>query len=172
VESSSCGEVVAGDLFNDSRGVAWLVMLRVIDPCTTIEEDGSLGEYYCTKQIEKLSEKRNKYWELKQKYIPTASTQVGSMEDCNNSALWNNESDEIGDQIRKDLVRLFPNGCGEFFENSQIRVTMLHILYIWAQMNVSIGYRQGMHEVLAIVIFLLEGDSAHVEERFPLQFAF
>jgi len=169
-DSSFCDQVVVQKVFRGSgvRGMAWRVMLRVLDPCSSREKGEGLDGDYCRAQLKKLGEKRTQYEELKHQYVPTAYTdtapQTPEEDACSASTLWNNEDDEVGQQIAKDLVRLYPTGCAEFFEEPHVRVIMLHILYLWARENAQVSYRQGMHEILALVIFLLEGDSVDVSE--------
>ncbi len=65
---------------------------------------------------------------------------------------------ELLDEIKKDLDRLYPDGCGDFFEKQPIKDAMLNILYLWSSMNPETSYRQGMHEVLAPIVYQLESD--------------
>jgi len=50
---------------------------------------------------------------------------------------------------------------------------MADILFIWTKENADISYRQGMHELLALVIFVVEQDKlplnsgAQTDEEYP-----
>ena len=52
-----------------------------------------------------------------------------------------------------DILRLFPEYA--FFQQERVREMMLRILFVWARENPAVEYRQGMHEVLAPVLFVL-----------------
>jgi TBC1 domain family protein 5 len=43
---------------------------------------------------------------------------------------------------------------------------MLRILFIYAKLNPTLAYKQGMHELLAPMIYVLEKEKV---ERYPLQ---
>jgi TBC1 domain family protein 5 len=40
---------------------------------------------------------------------------------------------------------------------------MLDILFVWCKMHPSIGYRQGMHEVLAPLLWVVERDAVDID---------
>jgi len=46
----------------------------------------------------------------------------------------------------------------EFFHNDVIQQMMTDILFVWCKENDDISYRQGMHELLALVFFVVEMD--------------
>ena len=63
------------------------------------------------------------------------------------------EANELRKEILKDLERLYPTGCGDFFETKSFRDSMGRILFLWSSMNADTSYRQGMHEVLAPLFY-------------------
>lgn len=46
-----------------------------------------------------------------------------------------------------------------FFREPLTKVRMLDILFVYAKLNPSLGYRQGMHELLATVLWVVEHDA-------------
>lgn len=54
---------------------------------------------------------------------------------------------EVREQIENDLKRLYPGD--EFFARADVQRSMQRILCVWAAANPEVGYRQGMHELLA-----------------------
>lgn len=72
-----------------------------------------------------------------------------------------NEHAELAELIQKDIDRLFPKGATEFFEIPRIRNIMRNILMIWALENDDYLYQQGMHELLAPIIYLRESESIY-----------
>lgn len=70
--------------------------------------------------------------------------------------------------IQQDVVRTFPGV--EFFRKPKIQEMMLNILFTYARKYTSMVYRQGMHEVLAPIIFVVHSDQqalVHVKDLLP-----
>eukprot|EP00944_MAST-04C_sp_MAST-4C-sp1_P007185 g7185.t1 len=65
---------------------------------------------------------------------------------------------ELIKEIEKDMERLYPTGCDEFFEDPTIREYMTNVLFLWSRMHPETSYRQGMHEILAPIVYQLEWD--------------
>jgi hypothetical protein len=76
----------------------------------------------------------------------------------NENSAWSkfHEEEELRKEIKKDLERLYPTGCDEFFIQPEINAVMMNILFVWSRMHEDTSYRQGMHELLAPIIFLLD----------------
>ena len=64
------------------------------------------------------------------------------------------------DTIKADLERLYPTGCGEHFLAPARQQLLLSVLSLWADLHTDTGYRQGMHEVLAPLVLVLEKEVA------------
>ncbi|XP_048729402.2 TBC1 domain family member 5-like isoform X4 [Ostrea edulis] len=58
--------------------------------------------------------------------------------------------------IKQDVIRTYPRIA--FFQSNQVRNLMVDILFIFAKLNADTSYRQGMHELLAPLIFVLHCD--------------
>lgn len=65
---------------------------------------------------------------------------------------------ELIEEINTDVQRLYPDGCGTFFEDEGIRRMTVNGLFVWCRMHEDVSYRQGMHELMAPIIFCLEGE--------------
>lgn len=72
---------------------------------------------------------------------------------------WQNE--DLQKEIEQDILRTYPEK--EFFQRSDIRQMMLRILFIYARQNPQLSYKQGMHELLAPIIYLTERESIDVQ---------
>ncbi len=48
------------------------------------------------------------------------------------------------------------------FREAQVQQVLVSILLIWCKVNADVSYRQGMHELLAIVYLVVEKDSVIV----------
>lgn len=66
---------------------------------------------------------------------------------------------ELEKDITQDLERLHPEH--EFFAQKELRALMMRVLFVYAKEHAEIGYRQGMHELLANVVYLLEQEKRH-----------
>ncbi|KAF8077999.1 rab-GTPase-TBC domain-containing protein [Lyophyllum atratum] len=59
--------------------------------------------------------------------------------------------------ILQDVERTFPDIA--FFREREVQVQLTNILFLYSVMNPCIGYRQGMHEVLAPLYYAVDSDS-------------
>ncbi|EFJ27576.1 hypothetical protein SELMODRAFT_441343 [Selaginella moellendorffii] len=64
---------------------------------------------------------------------------------------------EIERVIDKDLSRLYPEH-GSFFQGSGCQAMFRRILLVWALIHPQLSYRQGMHELLAPLLYALHVD--------------
>ena len=58
----------------------------------------------------------------------------------------------LRDEIQKDLTRLHPGNA--FYARPDVQRLMERVLFVWCKSNPELSYRQGMHELLAPIIFL------------------
>ncbi|KAF1924568.1 RabGAP/TBC [Didymella exigua CBS 183.55] len=63
-------------------------------------------------------------------------------------------------EIFQDIERCMPDNV--YFRQPATQNMMLDILFVWCKMHPSIGYRQGMHEVLAPLLWVVERDAVDV----------
>ncbi|XP_022797430.1 TBC1 domain family member 5-like isoform X2 [Stylophora pistillata] len=71
---------------------------------------------------------------------------------------------ELKSTIKQDLDRLSPEI--EFFQQSKVKEMMLNILFCHAKKNEALSYKQGMHELLAPIVYVLTEDAMiyqHIE---------
>eukprot|EP01102_Stenamoeba_stenopodia_P016179 TRINITY_DN5623_c0_g1_i1.p1 TRINITY_DN5623_c0_g1~~TRINITY_DN5623_c0_g1_i1.p1 ORF type:complete len:526 (+),score=140.78 TRINITY_DN5623_c0_g1_i1:168-1745(+) len=69
---------------------------------------------------------------------------------------WNQffQNIELQKEINQDIERTYPEN--EFFQRKTVHSIMLRILFIYAKITPELVYRQGMHELLAPIVYLLE----------------
>lgn len=82
---------------------------------------------------------------------------------------WSQYFDDGGllEEINTDLDRLYPAGNESFFQNELYLGTLRHVLFVWCRLHPDVAYRQGMHDVVAVVLFaFLQGDGA-IEKVLP-----
>lgn len=52
-----------------------------------------------------------------------------------------------------------------FFREPSTQAALLEILFVYCKLNVDIGYRQGMHEILAPIIWVISRDALDIEDN-------
>nr|CAD7588099.1 unnamed protein product [Timema genevievae] len=80
---------------------------------------------------------------------------------------------ELRAVIRQDVVRTFPGV--DFFRKETIQDAMVNILFCYARENPIMCYRQGMHEILAPLMFVLHCDHQallHTKEQLAISTLF
>ena len=138
------------------RSVAWKVFLGLLDVGKTPED-----------WAKQLSAKRNEYETLLKQH-KTDPNNVDDVDPLLNNPLsqaaespWTKfyAEQELLETIGKDTNRLYPVGCGEYFEHTKHATTgMTNVLFLWSQLHPETSYRQGMHELLAPFVWLMESE--------------
>jgi len=140
------------------RSIAWRLFLGVLPEDEPPELWGAA-----------IIRKREAYLELTGLHVtdPTAAEVEDDPLSCSTDPLSDKSSpwqkyyaeQELLEEIKKDMTRLFPEGCGNFFEDTKIRMLCTNILFLWSQMNPDTSYRQGMHEILAPIVYQMTHES-------------
>ncbi|KAF1919142.1 rab-GTPase-TBC domain-containing protein [Ampelomyces quisqualis] len=65
--------------------------------------------------------------------------------------------DSLRAEIFQDIERCMPDNV--YFRQPGTQNIMLDILFVWCKMHPTIGYRQGMHEILAPLLWVVERDA-------------
>ncbi|XP_055630229.1 TBC1 domain family member 5 isoform X2 [Toxorhynchites rutilus septentrionalis] len=152
---------VRGDLrASPFRSICWAVFLGVLKRPSA-------------EWSEQRKHLRNEYRTLKNRYVLNPHQNSDGGDDPLSQAkqsLWNQHfcDQELCAVINQDVVRTFPGV--EFFRKSSIQKMMTNILFCYARMYPSMCYRQGMHEILAPLIFVIHSDQqtmAHIQELDP-----
>lgn len=61
--------------------------------------------------------------------------------------------------IRGDLERLFIQGVpDEYFQTNNRQEILLNVLFVWSVKHNKTSYRQGMHELAAVILFVIENE--------------
>lgn len=134
------------------RSVCWRVYLECLS------DDQSLWVADTTKA-------RKNYDGLKKKFLTnprmddyTANLKLNNPLSQDETSPWNRyfQDGELKITIRQDVIRTFPEI--EFFHSSSVRDMMVNILFCYAREFPQMSYKQGMHELLAPIIFVLHSD--------------
>jgi len=112
-----------------------------------------------------LAALRTNYSELQQRLSVQERLKDSALDPIINNPLsqdeespWNQHfrDDELRKLIWQDVARTFPEV--EYFQNAAVRETMVNVLFVYARSHPDISYRQGMHELLAPLVFVLNND--------------
>ncbi|XP_061182862.1 TBC1 domain family member 5-like isoform X1 [Saccostrea echinata] len=136
------------------RSVCWRVFLDVLP------EDIKQWKNSCKKS-------RSKYTDLKDQLIvnPRKAVDSSSSDLVVNNPLsqadespWNQFflDNELRLTIKQDVIRTFPEV--EFFHKDDVQEMMVDLLFCFCKTNTDLSYKQGMHELLAPLIFVLHCD--------------
>ena len=63
------------------------------------------------------------------------------------------ETYELKIEIEKDVTRLYPSGRAYFFQNNLYLSIFRNILFIWCKLHPSVSYRQGMHDLVSVILY-------------------
>ncbi|EAT41116.1 AAEL007211-PA [Aedes aegypti] len=152
---------VRGDLrASPFRSICWAVFLGVLKSPSK-------------EWIHQRESSRREYSDLKSKYMlnPHANSDGGDDPlSQSKQSLWNQHfcDQELCAVIKQDVVRTFPGV--DFFRKQHIQEMMINILFCYARKYPTMCYRQGMHEILAPLIFVIHSDQQaleHIRELHP-----
>ncbi|KJH43214.1 hypothetical protein DICVIV_10774 [Dictyocaulus viviparus] len=144
------------------RSIVWRILLKCL-PISKIE------------WVNVINRARNAYEMLKRKNIPNPHDECFCQDPQINNPLDQGDHNpwqryfadyDLRDLISKDVSRTYPEL--EFFQQDHIRRMMCDILLIYAKENPFVSYKQGMHEILAPLVFVLFSDQqsfSHCKEN-------
>ncbi|XP_052753518.1 TBC1 domain family member 5 [Galleria mellonella] len=131
------------------RSLAWAIMLNALPP-----PSGDI--------ISSLETHRNFYNDLKCKLSMDPRAVIGDDPlSQNDESAWKQHfcDIELKALILQDVVRTFPDEV--YFREKEVQDLMVDVLFFWARSHSHVGYRQGMHEILAPLLFEL-----HLDRKF------
>ena len=132
-----------GELPNELRPTAWKLFLGIL-PNNSDKKEWVEKTY--TQRV-KYKKKLKKYFSVKKyKGDPLGGNNKKNERDYN--TLY--EENELRRIINLDIVRTYQNI--NIFCQENIKKLLLNILFIWCKENDDVSYRQGMNELLAILI--------------------
>ncbi|XP_061838478.1 TBC1 domain family member 5 isoform X1 [Nerophis lumbriciformis] len=134
------------------RSVCWKLYLEALP------EDSS-------QWINKTRELRAQYEKIKEMHITNPRKAAGKQDLVVNNPLsqdegspWNKffQDKELKGMIKQDVLRTFPEI--RYFQDEDVRSKLTDILFCYARENEQLLYKQGMHELLAPIVFVLHCD--------------
>ncbi|KAF2850160.1 RabGAP/TBC [Plenodomus tracheiphilus IPT5] len=119
-----------------------------------------------------LSHSRKTYESLRSHYLRAIQnpdefeSSVDPLSDINESPWVALRADEdLRAEIFQDIERCMPDNV--YFRQPATQNMMLDILFVWCKMHPGIGYRQGMHEILAPLLWVVERDAIELTGLSP-----
>ncbi|XP_054991252.1 TBC1 domain family member 5 isoform X1 [Sorex araneus] len=115
--------------------------------------------------ISRIKELRAWYSSVKEIHITNPRKVVGQQDLMINNplsqdegSLWNKffQDKELRTMIEQDVKRTFPEM--QFFQQENVRKILTDVLFCYARENEQLLYKQGMHELLAPIVFILHCD--------------
>ncbi|KAM9384306.1 TBC1 domain family member 5 isoform 2-T4 [Pholidichthys leucotaenia] len=134
------------------RSVCWKLYLEVLP-----EDKGQW--------LNKTKELRAQYEKIKEMHITNPRKAAGQQDLVVNNplsqdegSLWNKffQDKELKGMIKQDVLRTFPEI--RYFQDEDVRTKLTDILFCYARENEQLMYKQGMHELLAPIVFVLHCD--------------
>uniref|UniRef100_A0A3P8VTX6 TBC1 domain family member 5 n=1 Tax=Cynoglossus semilaevis TaxID=244447 RepID=A0A3P8VTX6_CYNSE len=134
------------------RSVCWKLYLEVLP------EDKA-------QWIKKTKESRAQYEKIKEMHITNPRNAAGQQDLVVNNplsqdegSLWNKffQDKELKSMVKQDVLRTFPEI--RYFQDEDVRTKLTDILFCYARENEQLLYKQGMHELLAPIVFVLHCD--------------
>lgn len=154
-----------GRRFGELRGVQWRIDLGIL-PC----ESSSVEEF---RRVNANS--RRSYAALRRRLLinPHISKDESSFRDRvmdnplsqNPDSTWGQyfHKAELEKMVDQDLSRLYPEH-GSYFQTPGCQGVLRRVLLLWCIRHPNYGYRQGMHELLAPLLYVLQADLERVSE--------
>ncbi|KAI5804343.1 rab-GTPase-TBC domain-containing protein [Geopyxis carbonaria] len=69
------------------------------------------------------------------------------------------KDDELRREIFQDIERCMPDN--HFFRDPKIQSSLLNILFVYCKLNQDVSYRQGFHEIAAVIFWVVWCDSVY-----------
>ncbi|KAK4432676.1 TBC1 domain family member 5 [Sesamum alatum] len=157
---------IASRRFGDLRGVQWRVDLDILpsSPSASIDE---------LRRV--TANSRRRYAALRKQLLvdPHVPKDGGVSPDLvmdnplsqNPDSMWGRffRNAELEKMVDQDLTRLYPER-GSYFQTSGCQGMLRRILLLWCLRHQEYGYRQGMHELLAPLLYVLHVDAERLSE--------
>lgn len=143
------------------RGICWRVYLGLLSSTDKSQWAGQLTGSLRT------------YQELKKRVMPSIANVKAdplsglASEDKKGNDEWNSyyKNVELTTFIKGDLDRLYLNGVDDDYFQSKIhRDLLLAILFIWSVEHPEISYRQGMHEIVGTILYVLDNERILIQK--------
>ena len=141
--------------YDRHRSLAWKIHLGLLhgdDPIAWKEQTLARRASYATLRDELMIDPTKQQGAAKQDLALDNPLSVAE------DSSWNKyfQDEEIVSEVNKDLQRLTPlEGNEQLFDDERVVSLMRNVLFIWAKRHPETSYRQGMHDLLGTLVFVL-----------------
>ncbi|KAL2928827.1 TBC1 domain family member 5-like protein A [Bienertia sinuspersici] len=164
-ESLQCSSSSMNSRFSDLRGVRWRINLGVLPSFSSSIDDlrrvmaDSRRRYAALRRCLLVDPHVNKFSD------DSSDLVVDNPLSQNPDSTWGRffRNAELEKMVDKDLSRLYPEH-GSYFQTPACQCLLRRILLLWCLRHPECGYRQGMHELLAPLLYVLHADIQHLNE--------
>ncbi|CAL9167980.1 unnamed protein product [Musa hybrid cultivar] len=163
--ASPIRESISGSRFTSLRGVRWRIDLGILPKSPASIDD-----------IRRVAaDSRRRYAHLRRRLIvdPHLSKDESKSPDLivdnplsqSPDSLWSLyfRNAELEKMLDQDLSRLYPDQEG-YFQTATCQAMLRQILLLWCLIHPECGYRQGMHELLAPLLYVLHIDLQYLSQ--------
>eukprot|EP00727_Mastigamoeba_balamuthi_P012011 m51a1_g7432 hypothetical protein (523) ;mRNA; f:44502-46839 len=138
------------------RSVAWRVFLEVLPPYISTAE-----------WPQRIAQLRSDYDALCAKHFVDPKEEMKKQDEVidplsqSADSPWNKffQNNELQKEIMRDIERTYPEH--EFFQEQQHQDALKRVLFVYAKEHPDVQYRQGMHELLAPLYFLIHSECSN-----------
>lgn len=166
IESAVVAVVESSRRFGDLRGVQWRIDLGILPPSPSATIDD-------LRRV--TANSRRRYASLRRQllidpHVPKDGSNspdpvIDNPLSQNPDSMWGRffRNAELEKMVDQDLSRLYPEQ-GSYFQTAGCQAMLRRILLLWCLRHPEYGYRQGMHELLAPLLYVLQADLEHLSE--------
>ncbi|TKY72760.1 TBC1 domain family member 5-like A [Spatholobus suberectus] len=152
--------------FGDLRGLQWRINLGVLPSSTSTSiDDIRRVTANCRRRYASLRRRL-----LVEPHVPKDGTNspnlvIDNPLSQNPDSTWSRffRNAELERMVDQDLSRLYPEH-GSYFQTPGCQSMLRRILLLWCLRHPECGYRQGMHELLAPLLYVLQVDLERLSE--------
>lgn len=135
------------------RSVRWKAFLlyRSADPSSWVHSTKRDRQAYDALKTKYISDRKN--------HVDGVDVNVVNPLSLDEDNPWKEyyKDEELRKQIMQDIERTFPDN--DFFRKKEVQSMLLDLLFVYCKMNEDVSYRQGMHEILAPILLVVQNDS-------------
>ncbi|CAA0821463.1 Ypt/Rab-GAP domain of gyp1p superfamily protein [Striga hermonthica] len=152
--------------FGDLRGVQWRIDLGILPSSPSASVDD-------LRRV--TANSRRRYASLRRQLLVDPNVPKDGMNSLdlvidnplsqNPDSMWGRffRNAELERMVDQDLTRLYPERGG-YFQASDCQAILRRVLLLWCLRHPEHGYRQGMHELLAPLLYVLHVDAERLSE--------
>ena len=141
MESALTGKLSSGFRF---RPLLWEIALGALARSDDKDDSKTLAGW-----VAQLSRRREEYANLKATMMsnpgedesdPTLNNPLSFSASSRWASFYNNQ--ELVADITKDIDRLFPEGCSNYFHTDRLKALLTAVLFVWCATHPDVSYRQ------------------------------